>query len=121
MQFIGGVETFHPLETYIGKLSVLLTNLSDIKAMKMEFAVSPNPFTTFTSLNYTVPENGTIEVSVFNMAGQVEMKVENNQIFAGNGKIRIDRSTLQAGSYILQITYSTVKERKTVNKKLFIK
>ncbi len=118
--YVSGVETFQPLETFVGELNVLLTGIKLFEPVSTAFEVAPNPFSTSTWLNYAVPENGDITITIYNMAGQQESVLNNKQLPAGNGKIRIDGSSLIPGSYIMQINYSNQKGISTLNKKLFI-
>jgi len=121
IHFISGIETFQPLETFVGELNVMLTEIGALISDNLLFEIAPNPFNASTWLCYTIPMNGDITIRIYNMAGQQELVLNNQQFYAGNGKISINGSSLIPGSYIMQINYSSQKGISIVNKKLFIK
>lgn len=99
-----------------------LTTLDE--TMPLEFAVSkafPNPFNPVTTVRYTVPENGGIELTVFNILGQsVFSRIQVVQ--AGNHTLTLNSADFSGGGssgmYFLNIRY---REQNVVRKLVLLK
>ena len=81
---------------------------SVVFATDAELTASPNPFSYSTQINYIVPENGIVEIRLFDMTGAEINKLENT--FKNSGKHSInwngtnDRGQLlKSGIYLLQL------------------
>lgn len=64
---------------------------------------TPNPFNPSTTLNYTVPEAGWVELSVVNVLGQEVMSLVSGYSDAGVHAVHFDASTLPSGMYIARL------------------
>ena len=81
----------------------------------------PNPFNDHTWIYYNLPENGNVEIALFDLAGKKQFIVAQDNFIKGDGKIRLDSQGLQPGCYILKFTFSGNSEQKSINKKLIIR
>jgi len=67
-----------------------------------ECMVSPNPFTTSTTLSYTLDKPSTVTISIFNPQGQLIEKIELEQT-KGEQQVQWDAEGLPAGIYYFRI------------------
>ena len=71
-------------------------------AERQELKVYPNPFTTSTTLSYTLSEPSTVTISIFNPHGQLIEKIEKEQP-KGEQKVQWNAEGLPAGMYYYRI------------------
>lgn len=71
----------------------------------------PNPFEDVTIITFNVVEQADVQVSVFDMSGQLVRQVANQKMAKGNHTFRFERNDLPSGVYLLQVT--TTVESKT--------
>jgi len=65
---------------------------------------SPNPANPTTTISFSIPEAGTVNVDVFNVAGQKVDTLVNNFMDAGSHSIVWDGSSLASGVYFYTVT-----------------
>ncbi len=65
---------------------------------------APNPFASFTMLNFSLPESGEITITVYDELGRVIRRVASSDFSAGPHSIRIERQGLPNGVYTCAIT-----------------
>jgi len=65
---------------------------------------SPNPFNPTTTINFSIPEAGTITIDVFNIAGQKIDSVAHEFMSAGSHSVMWDASGFSAGVYFYTVT-----------------
>jgi hypothetical protein len=63
----------------------------------------PNPFNPSTTINYSIPAAGNVELKVYNLLGQLVQTLVNETKAAGAHHIRFDASAFASGVYIYQI------------------
>jgi hypothetical protein len=71
-----------------------------------EFELSqnyPNPFNPETSIEYALPENAKIRLSVFNMLGQEVQVLVDGQMEAGYHKATFDGADMSSGVYFYRL------------------
>lgn len=68
----------------------------------MDLACSPNPFTSSTTLSYTLSELSTVTISIFNPQGQLIEKIEQEQP-KGEQQVQWNAEGLPAGMYYFRI------------------
>jgi hypothetical protein len=71
------------------------------------FDVTPNPFTTLTTIRYTVPVSGKVSVKLYNAIGNVVETVTNEYLNAGTYTTRLSANTLAKGIYFLKYSDAT--------------
>jgi len=98
----------------------LYQQFKDVNFLHKEFSSSnyPNPFNPSTTINYSLPEQQSVKIAIYNSLGQEVKILENSTKKAGNYKIRFNPKALSSGIY-----YCTIKTKeysKTI-KLLFLK
>ncbi len=72
----------------------------------------PNPFNPRTTISYTLPENGLVQLSIFNVLGQQVSNLINKEQSKGNYKIELDASSFASGIYFYRLQTETQSETK---------
>jgi len=67
-----------------------------------EFLISPNPFTTSTTLSYTLNKSSTVTISIFNPQGQLIEKIE-RVLAKGEQQVHWNAEGLPAGMYYFRM------------------
>ena len=73
----------------------------------------PNPFNPSTKIEYSIPVNGNVRLTIFNSLGKEMEKLVNNYQQAGNHEVRFDASNMSSGVYYYKIesqNFSDVKK-----------
>ena len=78
----------------------------------------PNPFNPTTFIQFGIPKEGFVKLSVFNVIGQEIQVLVNKNMSAGNYKINFDASKLNSGMYLYRIE---AKDYTSVRKMLLVK
>ncbi len=63
----------------------------------------PNPFNPSTEINYSIPEDAGVNISLFSVTGQLIKTLVDEYQSAGYHSIRLDASKLSSGTYIYQM------------------
>ena len=75
--------------------------------------VFPNPFSGNVSFAYTLAQNTSVQISIYDIEGVLIANIVNEQQIAGNHKLYLDESSLSSGLYILRMqtnnTFATQK------------
>lgn len=72
----------------------------------------PNPFNPSTIINYSVPENGLVTLSIYDVLGNEISKLINEEKSAGNYHVQFDASNKTSGIYFYQLKAGTYLETK---------
>ncbi len=84
-----------------------ITNVTGVAdAAPAAFAVAqntPNPFNPTTTINFTIPQAGRVNVDVYNVAGQKVDTLVNDSMEAGNHTVTFDGANLAAGVYFYTV------------------
>ncbi len=72
----------------------------------------PNPFNPFTIIKYSVPENGFVKLSVYNLTGEEVNVLVNGQVNTGFYEIEFDATSLPSGIYFYIIQAGSFVETK---------
>jgi hypothetical protein len=79
-------------------------------------AAYPNPFNPSTTISYTLANTANINLSVYNVSGQLIEKLKNGYQDAGNYEIVWDASQQPSGIYLLRLQ----SEHESFNQKLML-
>lgn len=93
----------------IASLSSKFTDVKDPKQDDLEFLSVknyPNPFNSSTRIEYIIPENGFVTISIYNILGEKIREVVNGWITAGTYSIRFESESLSAGIYLCEVQYN---------------
>jgi len=100
---------FTPNGEFTIEETIILSSTNEIdvtvNAIPVEFSVSnayPNPFNPVTAINISLPADGLVNVSVYNVAGQMVDAVFNNSLTAGSHSITWDAGNLSSGVYLIR-------------------
>jgi hypothetical protein len=76
------------------------------------FNVAPNPFTSLTTIQYSVPVSGKVSIKLYNTDGRLIETLANTYLNAGTYTMNLSSNTLSKGVYFLR--YSDVYNKKEV-------
>ncbi len=80
----------------------------------------PEPFNLNTTIEYTLPHDGSVILQVFNSHGRLEHVLIDEFQNAGKYKINFNRNKLQAGLYFYKLKWTTKEYERTVVGKMLI-
>jgi hypothetical protein len=92
-----------PAATSTANISALNLNTETLGA-EMMMNNYPNPFTDFTNIRYTVPVDGQIQISIFDLSGQLLGTPVNEMKMAGMYEVQWNANNLPAGIYFAKAT-----------------
>lgn len=75
----------------------------------------PNPFNPSTKINYTIPENGYVKLTVYDIVGNEVANLVNEKQSAGTHEISWNASSLSSGVYLYKITAGNFTETKRMS------
>ena len=90
-------------------------------AIPTEFTLAqnyPNPFNPTTKINYSVPFDSKVTISVYSITGELVAELVNNFVTAGSHSVNFDASNLSSGMYIYKMTAGSFTQS---NKMLLLK
>jgi len=114
----GALET---LTSEVLAASSTITGVEDFETIPNEFVLLqnyPNPFNPSTSIQFGLPKESFVRLSVFNILGQEVGVLLNKNMGAGFHKVNFDASNLNTGMYIYKIE---ANDFVSVKKMLFVK
>ncbi len=76
----------------------------------------PNPFNPATKIEYSIPSNGMVRLSVYNILGEQVKTLVNHEQKAGPYRVSFDASTLASGVYF----YTLQSGSKNISKKMML-
>ncbi len=78
----------------------------------------PNPFNPTTTISYSIPKEGMVKMSIYNVLGEEIKVIANGFKKAGNYSVKVNCSDLSSGIYLYKITSGSFTE---VKKMMLIK
>jgi hypothetical protein len=104
-------------DAYLLMPKVIIGSLSENNS---EFAFSgyPNPFKDKTAISYKLPEDGFVNLSVFNILGENIAEISNEFQFAGNHKVDFSNNTLASGIYTFKLEFTGQKKSEIITIKM---
>ena len=95
---------------------------SDVyKRQPLSFSLSqnyPNPFNPTTKINYTVPFDSKVTITVYSITGELVTELVNNNLVAGSYSVDFNGSNLASGMYIYKMTAGSFTQ---INKMMLMK
>ncbi len=83
-------------------------NDNDIVSTESVFSMSnhPNPFSSTTTINYTLPEANNVEIAIYDRLGKIINTISNSWMAKGSHEVIVNANTLQLkqGVYFYKIT-----------------
>ncbi|MDP2362216.1 MAG: T9SS type A sorting domain-containing protein, partial [Ignavibacteria bacterium] len=82
------------------------TTVEENNPVVTEYFVSqnyPNPFNPVTTIAYSIPQSGFVNLKIYNILGQEVKSLVNMEQSSGNYKVIFDASNLSSGVYLYQI------------------
>jgi hypothetical protein len=73
----------------------------------------PNPFNPSTTIRFSIPEAGIVNLSIYNLLGEKVGEVLNRELVSGSYEFTYDASSLSSGIYFYTIkagNYSATKK-----------
>ncbi len=95
------------------------TNVRDHDSRPETFSLSqnyPNPFNPSTTIIYTIPEDGMVSLSVFDMLGRTVAEPVNGYLRSGSYQLQWNAPSIASGIYF----YRLVSSRGTITKKMML-
>ncbi|HMT10940.1 MAG TPA: T9SS type A sorting domain-containing protein [Ignavibacteria bacterium] len=90
-----------------------LLNLNTIEPENFDLSQNyPNPFNPVTNINFSVPQDGSLRLSVFDLLGREIAVLVNEELKAGNYKVDFNGTMLSTGVYFYRIEANGFSEVK---------
>ena len=93
-----------------GSLSIVENNLPNTFSLKQNY---PNPFNPLTTIEYNIPQNNFVRITIYNLRGEKIKTLVNKNKIAGNYSIVFDGNNFSSGIYFYRIeagNYSNTKK-----------
>ncbi len=98
------------------------SNIIEVDATTpLSFSLSqnyPNPFNPTTKINYTVPFDSKVTITVYSITGELVTELVNNNLVAGSYSVDFNGSNLASGMYIYKMTAGSFTQ---INKMMLMK
>jgi hypothetical protein len=97
------------------------TSIEENAQVVTEYSISqnyPNPFNPVTTIAYSLPQSGFVNLKIYNILGQEIKSLVNMDQASGNYKVIFDASNLSSGVYLYQIN---VNEYQVTKKMILMK
>ena len=75
----------------------------------------PNPFNPSTTIEFNIPEQGLVNLSVYNLLGEKVATLINEVIEGGNHKIGFNASNLASGIYLVKMSSGSISDVIKIN------
>ena len=95
-----------PLVIQVDVISVSNEWLGDMPSEIVLYQNYPNPFNPSTQIRFALPSSKHVQLSVYNVSGQMVVELINGQMPAGVHHINFDAQGLSSGTYIYQLKSS---------------
>lgn len=99
------MDGYTNLESYLNHFD-LLTNMESnniIGSSHIELDNYPNPFNSYTQINYTLPVNSHVTMSLYNISGQKIYELVNENKVAGSYNLSFSGNELSTGIYFISL------------------
>jgi Protein of unknown function (DUF3500)/Secretion system C-terminal sorting domain len=75
------------------------TSVKNIDAMVYKMAISPNPTANQTTLQFTLPQDMSVKIAIYDMTGRMVKAVSKGKMPSGDNAITVDLNNLASGVY----------------------
>lgn len=76
------------------------TNLKNVDAAVYKMESSPNPTSQQTFLKFTLPQDMTVKIALYDMTGRMVKAVSQGKMLSGDNTVAVDLSNLASGVYL---------------------
>lgn len=91
-------------------VALMYIGIEALYSQQETFDVTPNPFKSVTNLNFSLVQDGKININVYNVVGQkVGINIQDSFFASGSHTIVLNGDTLGDGIYIMQLIVGTTK------------
>ena len=97
------------------------TSINENESYPNQFRLNqnyPNPFNPKTTINFTIPRKGNVDLTVFNILGEKEVNLISTNLSAGEHQYNWDAGHLSSGIYFLMLKFENSTQ---VKKALLLK
>jgi hypothetical protein len=94
----------------------VVTGLEDVELAEIELTNFPNPFSDFTTIQFSIPASGDIELKVYSIDGKIVLSSSKRLLEAGTHKLIWKSVDLPGGMYLCKFTFGGV----IVNRKMIL-
>jgi len=94
----------------VAKIWAKVVSIKNINSIAESFSLSqnyPNPFNPTTKIDFTIPQNGFVNLSVFNMIGKEMKNLIGKDLSMGSYSYEFDGSELNSGVYLYRIDFTS--------------
>ena len=81
---------------------------------RVEFNCFPNPFYLNSIISLKLPKSGIVNISIYNLQGNLVKEVHDGNLTNGNHEFSIDTSNIPSGIYLLELKTGKHKEVKRI-------
>ena len=104
---------------YFGEqMNVYYATLTDMKEKELKvkgYSLSqnyPNPFNPSTTISYTIPKSGFVQLKVYDLLGREVASLVDKERAVGNYKVEFNASNLTSGIYFYRLQSNNFTETK---------
>ncbi len=99
-----GIESAEMSFTLYPKAGAAAADVAGQGGLSLTVTATPNPFSAYTTINFSVPETADITMTLYDELGRVVQHVASSEFSAGPYSVRIERRGLANGVYVCEIT-----------------
>lgn len=123
------LQEFYQKEYYLGTSIFYQKSMNEVQKKTSSFNHSnpileqnyPNPFSYYTTIEYTSPENAHVKLEVFDIYGRMVKSLINENKLAGVYKIEVAANSFSRGVYFYRIHIQSDDKYTSLTKKMIIK
>lgn len=93
----------------VSKTWAKIVSINNNNSIAQDFSLSqnyPNPFNPSTKIDFAIPQNGFVDMTVFDMLGKKVKNLIKGQLSSGSYSYEFDGSGLNSGVYIYRINFA---------------
>jgi len=116
--FISGEGGFPPVAFHPATVTIRGSGAEDYGSnVPAEFgirSVYPNPFNSFCTISFSLPNPGRVEIVIYDILGRRICTLSNSVLHAGEHLLRWDAKGMSSGAYLIAASHLQMHEIKTV-------